>query len=179
MSEKTNEVSFPDRKAVSKEKYQELIAPFPEEALSTDSSRGFDLTSVKAQYVKERLNEVFGVFNWRMEGEYEEKEDGGVLFIGALHLFLQDDIKDPNTAYHKIPAVGFSGKKKLLGDAYKSAQTDALSKACSNLGIANDVFKGKVTPPSKKGKPVAKKNVTTINKPASFQGKPAKSASDF
>ena len=37
-----------------------LRAPFPVEALSADTSRGFELTSIKAAFVVERLNEVFG-----------------------------------------------------------------------------------------------------------------------
>ena len=45
------------------EVYEALAAPFPDEALAKDSSRGFDLTSVKAQYVVERLNTVLGPMN--------------------------------------------------------------------------------------------------------------------
>jgi hypothetical protein len=44
-----------------------LTAPFPEEALRADTSRGFELTSIKAAYVIERLNEAFGPcgIGWR------------------------------------------------------------------------------------------------------------------
>ena len=37
-----------------------LRTSFPAEALSADNSRGFELTSIKAAFVVERLNEVFG-----------------------------------------------------------------------------------------------------------------------
>jgi len=46
---------------------QALKAPFPAGALSADTSRGFELTSIKAAFVIERLNEVFGPcgIGWR------------------------------------------------------------------------------------------------------------------
>ena len=40
-----------------------LLADFPAEALSKDTSRGFELTSIKAMYVIERLNDVFGIIH--------------------------------------------------------------------------------------------------------------------
>ena len=46
---------------------QAIKAPFPPEALSSDTSRGFELTPVKAAFVIERLNDVFGPcgIGWR------------------------------------------------------------------------------------------------------------------
>ena len=49
---------------MSKELYAALSAEFPKEAMTEDSSRGFSMTSIKAQYVRERLNEVMGVDGW-------------------------------------------------------------------------------------------------------------------
>lgn len=131
--------------------YNELKAPFPKEALSTDSSRGFDLTSVKAQYVVERLNEVVGIGNWRHSGQYE-LVDNGVIFKGQL---IISNAEVHATAGTSREAVGFSMIKKNVGDAYKGAKTDSLSKCASQLGLANEIFKGNVAPPSK-SKPKAK-----------------------
>jgi len=52
---------------LTQDQIQALKAPFPDEALSPDTSRGFELTSIKAAYVMERLNEVFGLCGtgWR------------------------------------------------------------------------------------------------------------------
>lgn len=46
---------------------EDLIADFPAQAYSQDNSRGFPLTSVKAAYVFERLNQIFGLcgYGWR------------------------------------------------------------------------------------------------------------------
>jgi len=162
--------------------YEELAAPFAEEALSTDSSRGFDLCSVKAQYIIERLNDVCGVNGWRLEGEWTPQTDGGVLYLGRLSVFFDrfcDFSNAPGgTLNHYVEAVGFSDDKKNMGDSYKGARTDALSKSASSLGVANDVFKGNVKAPSKKApaKAVAPSADTNgvakdAKKPASFMNK--------
>lgn len=132
--------------------YEKCIADFPDEALSCDSSRGFDLTSVKAQYVKERLNQVFGVTGWAMTGTYEQVGNGsGVIYYGKLSVI------DPDTSVsHTHESVGFAQIKRNIGDAFKGAQTDALSKCSSNLGIANEIFKGNVAPPKKGSKAAPK-----------------------
>jgi len=120
---------------MTKEIYDRLKAEFPKEALSKDTSRGFELTSVKAQYIIERLNEVLGIGGWQLKGEFTDHPNG-VLYFGNLHIML------PNDVCHTVEAIGFCGKKKNIGDMYKSARTDALSKAASQVGVANSVFKG-------------------------------------
>jgi hypothetical protein len=164
--------------------YKKLSAPFPQEALKADKSRGsLVLTSITAQYIVERLNNVLGFTNWRLEGEYE-KTDNGILFQGKLVLFLGHLAKTPEGAsmYHYVPAIGYSDNKRNVGDTYKSARTDALSKAASTLGVGNDVFKGLVPPPGEKKTEAPKLEVVkeeTKVKPASFQGKVASKSSDF
>lgn len=122
--------------------YNGLKAPFSDDAYSVDSSRGFNLTSIKAQYVVERLNEVCGMDGWELTGDYTPV-DGGVLFMGTL--IINDGHRG-----HKQQSVGFAAIKKNIGDAYKGAKTDALSKAASLFGLGNEVFKGNVAPPIKK-----------------------------
>lgn len=121
--------------------YDKLKAPFPKEAFSKDTSRGFALTSIKAQFVKERLNEVFGPFGWGLVGDSNELPSG-VLFKGELQIYDRTD--GEARLYHRVEAEGFAGKKKNHGDTVKSARTDCLSKAASSLGIGNEVFKGEV-----------------------------------
>ena len=63
-----------------------LRASFPAEALSADNSRGFELTSIKAAFVVERLNEVFGPCGcgWRYMHSPFEWIEGEVLTEVAL-----------------------------------------------------------------------------------------------
>jgi hypothetical protein len=124
--------------------YEQLSVPFGPEALSADTSRGFALTSIKAQYVIERLNTVLGIGGWRLEGNYEVTKDAdgkemGVLFHGQLSARIGNRM-------HTVPTVGYSEAKRNKGDQYKGAKTDALSKAASYLGVGNEVFKGLVDP---------------------------------
>ena len=136
---------------VKEDIYGKLLEEFSGEALSTDSSRGFDLTSIKAQYIVERLNTVFGVDGW--DARYE---------VVTLDIDKGAIIKCLLTATapgHKPIArmsFGGCGVKKNLGDLVKSAMTDSLGKAASHIGIGNEVFKGKVNPPSKSGYPKSK-----------------------
>jgi hypothetical protein len=64
---------------LNQDQVQALRNPFPEGALSADMSRGFELTSIKAAFVIERLNEVFGPcgVGWRyVHSPFEEIETG-------------------------------------------------------------------------------------------------------
>jgi len=146
--------------------HNKLKEQFPGEAYSTDSSRGFDLTSLKAQYIKERLNQVLTVAGWSITGEFKPHKDEGLVYFGEL---VVDYFLD-GSLVQKVPTVGYCAfttktkdgpKPKLLGDVYKSAQTDFLSKAASFIGVGNDMFKGEVPPP-KKGQP---RKTTATKKP--------------
>ena len=147
-----------EKRASFKSLYEQLSAPFPQEAYTRDDSRGFALTSLKPQYIVERLNEVCGVDGWELVGEFT-RGDGDVLFTGKLV------INDGFTGHGQI-AVGAALIKKSLSDAYKSAKTDALSKAASYFGVGNDMFKGLVEPPAKGGAAKPKATMRSV-KPAS------------
>ena len=131
----------------------QLKAPFTQDAYSVDSSRGFNLTSIKAQYIVERLNDVCGIDGWEFKGDYTTV-DTGVIFFGTL--VINDGHKG-----HQQQAPGFATIKKNIGDAYKGAQTDALSKAASKFGLGNEVFKGNVAPPVIAKKPTSSKLKST------------------
>ena len=128
---------------MSKEIYNELTKSVPKEAMTEDKSRwnsrenkGIIMTSIKAQYVVERLNKIFGYENWDLIGKYQENEKG-VIFIGDL-------IIDGKVV--KSSVAGASNWKKNLADTYKSANTECLTKICSRIGIGNEVFKGNIDP---------------------------------
>jgi hypothetical protein len=60
---------------LTQDQMQVIQATFPPEALSADTSRGFELTSIKAAFVIERLNQVFGPcgIGWRyVHAPFEE-----------------------------------------------------------------------------------------------------------
>lgn len=142
-----------------------LRASFPPEALSPDNSRGFELTSIKAAYIVERLNEVLGPCGcgWRYAHSPFEWIDGEVLTEVALQFKVAEGgysavlwdaqvnrwISIEEGAVWSLPIFAPGGRKPGRGtapitDARKGAITDGLTKAASMIGVGHEVFKGLV-----------------------------------
>lgn len=120
------------------QKYLELIQPFPKQALSKVPGSA-NLTSIDAQWVIERLNEVFGFDGWNTEYEVIS----GNIEQVVIKCRLTGD------GWHRESFGGATNKKRKtgdwnmgLGDLYKSAMTSSLSKAASHIGVGNDIYKG-------------------------------------
>ena len=124
---------------------ERLKQPLPPEAI-LPHPRIQGLSSVKAIYIVERLNQVFNLNGW--EDEYDVVETVPMVVVrGCLRI--------PKYGIVRQQYGGNDNPDR--GDAYKGACTDALSKCASQLGIAIDVYKGCVpgslrargaTPPS-------------------------------
>ena len=121
-------------KTITEEMKQALLAPLPDEAISQHPTKTF-LSTIKAIYVTERLNDVFGVGAWKIKTDLIEKCEKMVVVKAILEIPEYD-----------IYYESFGGNDNQdLGDAYKGATTDAITKIGSYLGIGIDVFKGKHT----------------------------------
>jgi hypothetical protein len=107
----------------------ELAAPLPPEALAPDQSTG--LTNIVSAYEVERLNQVFGVAGWTTESERVnlDREKGEICIYMT---FRAGDI---------VKRAHGGNDHWRLGDALKSADTDALGKICYQLGIGLDIYK--------------------------------------
>lgn len=118
-------------KTLTAEKQAQLVRPLPQEAVTPHPTKTY-LSSIKSIYVTERLNEVFGVGSWRVE--VDKVDQANKMVVVKVRL--------------TIPAYGidyecYGGNDNAdLGDAYKGATTDALTKIASWLGIGQEVFKG-------------------------------------
>lgn len=120
---------------------EKLLKPLPSEAISQHPTKPY-LSSIKAIYVIERFNEVFGTGKWsiKVEKEYADYTTG---MIVVKVIF---EVKDLNIYYESFGGNdngGINNKNFDLGDAYKGATTDAITKIGSYLGVGIDVFKGK------------------------------------
>jgi hypothetical protein len=130
-----------EKKIITKEMRAMLNAPLPSEALKQHPTKAF-LTTIKPIYVIERLNDVFGVGAWICKS-IELKTDisegqivvKGILEIPEYGIYLEQYGGNDNGGEDK---KGFD-----LGDAFKGAFTDALTKIASYLEIGIDVHKGK------------------------------------
>lgn len=112
---------------------EELSKELPKEAFQPIPGKPY-LTSIKGIYVTERFNEVFGVGGWRVKVEFVERKDEAVVVKVIF------EVPDKGIYYE---CYGGNNNKDL-GDAYKGATTDALTKIGSYLGVGLEVFKGKV-----------------------------------
>ena len=121
-----------------------LKKPLASEAVTQHPTKKF-LSSIKAIYVTERLNEVFGVGAWSIKVEHITTTDKSMVVVKVTF-----EVKDYGIYYECFGGNdngGENSKNFDLGDAFKGATTDAITKIGSYLGIAMNVFKGKGNKP--------------------------------
>lgn len=122
-----------EKKIVTDEMRSKLCAPLPKEAITPHPTKKY-LSSIKSIYVTERLNKVFGVGSWRVKTEVVDRDNKMV--VCKVTLSIPD---------YGIEYECFGGNDNAdLGDAYKGATTDALTKIASWMGIGGEVFRGEV-----------------------------------
>lgn len=140
-------------KTLTAEKQAQLVRPLPQEAVTPHPTKTY-LSSIKSIYVTERLNEVFGVGSWRVE--VDKVDQANKMVVVKVRL--------------TIPAYGidyecYGGNDNSdLGDAYKGATTDALTKIASWLGIGQEVFKGEAGKALQRTAPKREKKTLTEDK---------------
>lgn len=136
----------------------------PDEAVTPHPTKAY-LSNIKAIYVTERLNEVFGVGAWRTT--VEPIATDGKMVVVKLTLTIPD-----YGVYYEC----FGGNDNSdLGDAYKGATTDALTKICSWMGLGAEVFKGKQTGKKSSARPsAAPRPANPIESAQPIQPKPKK-----
>ncbi|KKM64737.1 hypothetical protein LCGC14_1498400 [marine sediment metagenome] len=129
---------------------KKLREPLPSEAVSPHPTKTY-LSTIKAIYVTERINDVFGLGSWTLKSEMIERIEKFVVVKAVLEI--------PDYGFY---GEAYGGNDNIdIGDAYKGATTDALTKiAGQQLEIGIDVFKGlstgKKTNPKQQPKPAPK-----------------------
>lgn len=133
-------------------------AGFPDEILTilrrpmdpralTAAPRG--LTSIKSIYITERLNEAFGHGRWYVHDEVVEvhrpqstvDRDGNEKLVAPM-VVVKAHLELINYPWFRAASYGGNNNPDL-GDAYKGAVSDAISKIVAMyLGVAVDVYKG-------------------------------------
>ncbi|WP_234735364.1 hypothetical protein [Tellurirhabdus bombi] len=125
--------------------------PLPAEAVKPHPTKQ-GMSTIKAIYVTERLNDVFGIGKWTIKTDLLPATADGNLF--TIRTYTTSNGKE-RTEYFavaktvlEIPDYGVhyeciaGASNDDMGDAAKGATTDAITKICSYLGIGIDVFKG-------------------------------------
>lgn len=119
-------------KQLTTSQIEKLKEPLPKEAVKPHPTKNY-LSSIKAIYVVERLNEVFGLGGWFARNEIVKEEGKWVV--------VRSTFEAPEYGI-VIPDIFGGNDNADLGDAYKGACTDALTKIGSYLYIGMDVYKG-------------------------------------
>jgi len=120
---------------------EKLSSPLPKEAITQHPTKTY-LSSIKAVYVTERFNEVFGVGKWTIKVQPEHANfETGMIVVKVI--FEVPELGIYYESYGGNDNGGVNNKNFDLGDAYKGASTDAITKIGSYLGVGIDVFKGK------------------------------------
>jgi len=120
-----------------KDKMDALAADFPPEAFSPHESKEY-LSTLKAGWIIERLNQVLGTGRWTVDHAPMETDDPKLIMKQGRIRVLDYDVHIPMIYGGKE----VMGKATNLIDAHKSAVTDIMSKSASYLGIGIQMFKG-------------------------------------
>ena len=145
---------------ITPEMYEALKKPLPEGAVSKHPTKTY-LSSIKAIYVTERLNDVFGCGAWQIRTEKVSENENGFVVIKTILT-----IPEYGVYYESYGGNDNGGEKSKnfdLGDAYKGATTDGITKIGSYLGIGMSVFKGQGNTPEPK-KPAIKPDLLLTDK---------------
>ena len=146
---------------VTKEMREALRMPLPVGAVTKHPTKTF-LSSIKAIYVTERLNDVFGVGSWQIKVNHVTTTDKSMVVVKVDFSIPEYGIYFE--CYGGNDNGGKNSKNFDLGDAYKGATTDALTKIGSYLEIGIDVFKGLGnTAPAPQQQPKKWLNITDSN----------------
>lgn len=118
---------------------QILRKPLPPEAVKQHPTKTF-LSTIKAIYVTERFNDVFGVGGWQLKVNHITTTESSMVVVK-----VEFSVPEYGIYYECFGGNDNGGEKSKnfdLGDAYKGATTDAITKIGSYLEVGIDVFKG-------------------------------------
>lgn len=148
-----------ETKVITLEMREKLTHPLPPEAVTPHPTKKF-LSSIKSIYVTERLNEVFGTGAWKIETNFVDKDNK--MIVVKVKFTIPE---------YGIEYECFGGNDNAdLGDAYKGATTDALTKIASWLGIGQEVFKGEAGKNKPQTQSQSKPQQTINRKPLTLEG---------
>lgn len=125
---------------LTQEQLDLIKKPLPDEAVSKHPTKIY-LSSIKAIYVTERLNDVFWVWAWQIKTDKISENTKGMVVVKTI-------LEIP-TYWIYYESFGWNdnwweaSKNFDLWDAYKWATTDAITKIASYIWIWIDVFKWK------------------------------------
>lgn len=137
-------------KQITPELMELLQRPLPPNAVKPHPTKTY-LSHIKAIYVTERLNEVFGIGGWKIKTKlvpingndviitkHQRRNGGSEYEEYTVSCYTELTVPEYDIYYDCIA----SSTNDDIGDAAKGATTDAINKIASYMGIGADVYKG-------------------------------------
>jgi hypothetical protein len=129
---------------LTKEQIALINKPLPAEAIKDHPSK-VGMSTIKAIFVTDRLNEVFGVGGWQIRTrEVSMEKIESVTKAGkdrtTYMCVTHTTFSVPECSIYYECIAGSSNDD--CGDAYKGSTTDAITKVGSYLGIGADIWRG-------------------------------------
>jgi hypothetical protein len=114
---------------LSENQIKELDRDLPSQALKPHPTKSY-LTTINAAFLYDILNDVFGVGGWVIDssvikGGSKQNDKNGEQMVAKVELLIPK---------YGIYRMSYGGNDNIdIGDAYKGAVTDAVTKICSTL----------------------------------------------
>lgn len=147
---------------------KQLREDFPRDSIETKRVGNFTQTGYQAQYIIERLNDIFGHDSWRayiIEERETSKFAGAKVTLEILNWKLDNEgapVPPPAVIITRTQWGTCEIEKENIFDAKKGAITNAICKCASMLDIGHKAYKGLLEPVAEE-KP-AEIQSPTINK---------------
>lgn len=123
-----------------------LRKPLPPAAIKQHPTKSY-LSTIKAIYVTERLNDVFGVGRWQIKTSLLPFDGNNIVRV-TLRKNGNEEFATIAKTVLEVPEYGIyyeciaGSSNDDMGDAAKGGTTDGITKICSYLGIGAEVYKG-------------------------------------
>lgn len=127
-------------KKITTDMRNKLREALPEQACKKHPSKSF-LTAINPMFVIERLNDVFGVGSWQVKNEVILND---IDKNGSIVVKVSFSMPEYNIYLEQFGGNDNGGKDKKgfdLGDCFKGACTDGLTKIASYLEIGISIYK--------------------------------------
>lgn len=127
-------------KKITTDMRNKLREALPEQACKKHPSKSF-LTAINPMFVIERLNDVFGVGSWQVKNEVILND---IDKNGSIVVKVSFSMPEYNIFLEQFGGNDNGGKDKKgfdLGDCFKGACTDGLTKIASYLEIGISIYK--------------------------------------
>lgn len=118
---------------------------------ATKGEKGYDTTGLSSQYLIDRMNDIVGRTHWNIDILNVDVKLGssGKAFVGvaSIQLVIGNTVSGEGEGWDFVPIwrdkpTAGSSINKMEGDAIKGCVTNAFKKACADIGLGAEAYRG-------------------------------------